>query len=225
MCALLFVTLYFFMRRNHEKYHWAYLVEKNKFFSHEQGTDTIPWEPCGSIIIPWVIIPKKESKSAFQIWKILHWMKMRVQRRISLQRQQNSYWVQPVNLPSWPLPKALTSPFYLLICYHHQRKISGKPVATDRGRHFGFAIMNHFLTDEWRSHLIHYRKEKFPDITKSYSLRGPAYSLVDTCKNRSSLKKNRIKKKRERIRPTKKRAHKSQISISVYARFQIGIDC
>ena len=65
MCALLFVTLYFFMRRNQEKYHWAYLGEKNKFFNHEQGTDTIPWELCGSIIIPWVIIPKKESKKCF----------------------------------------------------------------------------------------------------------------------------------------------------------------
>jgi hypothetical protein len=43
MYAQLFVTGFlFFIQRSGEKCHWAYLVEKKKFFNHEQNLDTIP---------------------------------------------------------------------------------------------------------------------------------------------------------------------------------------
>lgn len=204
MYALLFVTLYFFfMLRNHEKYHWAYLVEKNKFFNHEQGTDTIPWELCGSIIIPWVIIPKKESKSAFSDLE-----NTSLNEDESLEEDQPAKTAKQLLSPTCqpPLLALTQSPNFALLSsyvFPPPEKISGKPVATDWGKHFGFAIMNHFLSDEWRPHLIHSRKENFPDITKSYSLRGPGYSLVDTCKNGSSLEKEWKKKKENKANKEK----------------------
>lgn len=145
VCSAICDSVFFFMQRNHEKYHWAYLVEKNKFFNHEQGTDTIPWELCGSIIIPELSYQKWTAKVLFRFGK--YFIEWRWESRGGSACKDSKQLLSPTcQPPLLALPQSPNST--LLSCYvlPPPEKNSGKPVAADWGRHFGFAIMNHFLS-------------------------------------------------------------------------------